>query len=350
MLSRVAESIYWMSRYIERAENVARLIDVNFQLELDFAGNPRTSTDNAWQALITTTGDYDRFDAAYRYPTAENVIEFLVFDRDNPNSILSCLRAARENARTVREVLSSETWEQVNRFYLTVESASREQSGLDLPSEFLQQIRLQSHTIAGVTTSTMSHNEAWHFLRLGLELERAEQTVRLLDTKYFLLLPSPDAVGSTIDDLQWAAVLRSASGFEMYRKRYGRVEPTRVVEFLLLNREFPRSVHHGILAADEALHQIGETDIGTFRNVPERELGRLRWEFAFSDARDIISAGLHEYLDSLQLRFRSIGAAILKTFFERGLPVDFTDRTAGESTGHTAGQTTSETLSQEQIQ
>lgn len=321
MLSRVAESIYWMTRYVERAENVARLIDVNLTLTLDLP----EETDSQWRAVVITTGDVKAFDAAHPRATSDAVIEFLVFDEENPNSVRSCLRGARENARSVREIISSEAWQQINRFYLMITN-TRYHSAVDAPTDFFEQLRLSSHLIEGVVDGTMSHGEAWHFGRLGRLLERGEQTARLLDTKYFLLLPSPELVGSTVDDIQWSAVLRSASAFEMYRKRYGRIDPHRVVEFLLLNRQFPRATHYCVIQADESLHHISGSPVGSFHNGAERELGRLRGEFAFSEASDIINSGLHEYLDALQSRFGRVGTGIHETFF--GLHPLVTDETS----------------------
>ncbi len=310
MLSRVAEAIYWMMRYVERAENVARLIDVNLTLTLDMP----EETDSQWRAVVTTTGDAGAFDGAHSRATSDAVIEFLIFDERNPNSVLSCLRAARENARSVREIISSEAWQQINRFYLMI-TGTHYQSAVDAPTEFFEQLRLASHLFEGIIDGTMSHGEAWHFGRLGRLLERGEQTARLIDTKYFLLLPSPEYVGSTVDDIQWSAVLRSASAFEMYRKYCGRVEPHRVVEFLLLNRLFPRATHYCVIQADESLHHISGCPVGAFHNAAERELGRLRGEFAFSEASDIIRHGLHEYLDQLQTKFGRVGTGIQETFF-----------------------------------
>ena len=321
MLSRVAESIYWMMRYVERAENVARLIDVNLTLTLDL---PEES-ESQWRAVVTTTGDIAAFDATHPRATLDAVIQFLVFDDANPNSLCSCLRAARENARTVREIISSEAWQQINRFYLMVTDASYH-SVVEAATEFFEEVRLASHLVDGVIDGTMSHGEAWHFARLGRLLERGEQTARLIDTKYFLLLPSPEYVGSALDDIQWSAVLHSASAFEMYRKQWGRVEPHRVVEFLLLNRQFPRATHYCVIQADESLHHVSGSPVGTFHNAAEQELGRLRGEFAFSDASDIITSGLHEYLNLLQTKFGRVGNGIHDTFFD-GYPL-VTDNTS----------------------
>src|SRR5581483_1517949 len=185
MLSRVAESIYWMSRYVERAENVARFIDVNLNLMLD-----SSSEGQQWQPLVNITGDDETFGKRYSEPTEQNVIQFLTFDKENPNSIISCLRAARENARSVREIISSEMWLQLNQFYLHVNSAAATGKLVDSPHDFFSEVKLASHLFTGITDATMTHGEGWHFSQLGRMLERADKTSRILDVKYFILLRS----------------------------------------------------------------------------------------------------------------------------------------------------------------
>ena len=233
MLARVADSIYWMSRYVERAENVARFIEVNLNLMLDLPAGAAQQ----WQPLVATTGDSEEFAKRYDTATQQNVIQFLTFDEENVNSIRSCLRLARENARSVREIISSEMWENLNEFYLRVNSA--EAGSRTDPQDVLRSIKRSGHLFTGVTDATMTHNESWHFCQLGCMLERADKTSRILDVKYFLLLPTAADVGTTSDDIQWAAVLRSASAFEMYRKSHGRIAPERVVEFLLFETGVP---------------------------------------------------------------------------------------------------------------
>jgi len=311
MLSRVADSVYWMSRYVERAENVARFIDVNFQLMLDEAGG----TDRQWQPLVNTSGDHEDFNKRYGAATQENVINFLTFDSANGNSILSCLRKARENARTVREIISSEMWLQLNRSFLKVKAASEASNCLDSPNEFFTEVKEASHLFTGITEATMAHNEAWHFCRLGRMLERADKTSRMLDVKYYILLRSAEDVGSAFDDLQWAAVLRSASAFEMYRKRHGRISPQGVVEFLILDREFPRAIQFCLVAARDSLHAISGTPLGTFRYPPEKLLGQLCSDLSFTSLEEIIAQGLHQYLDDLQTKVNAVGAGIFETFF-----------------------------------
>jgi uncharacterized alpha-E superfamily protein len=315
MLARVAESIYWMSRYVERAENVARFIEVNLNLMLDLP----VGAAQQWQPLVATTGDAAEFAKRYDTASQRNVIQFLTFDQDNVNSILSCLRAARENARGVREIISSEMWEQVNEFYLMVQSADAG-SRTD-PQDLCASVRLAGHLFTGVTDATMTHNESWNFCRLGRMLERADKTSRILDVKYFLLLPTAADVGTTSDDIQWAAVLRSASAFEMYRKAHGRIAPERIVEFLLFEREFPRSIQYCLVRARQSVHAISGTPVGMFRHPVERLLGELCSELAYARVEVIITAGLHEHLDRLQTKMNQIGSAIAETFFAaRGAP------------------------------
>jgi uncharacterized alpha-E superfamily protein len=311
MLSRVADSIYWMSRYIERAENVARFVEVNLNLMLDF---PVESIGQQWQPLVATTGDHAQFAAVHADPTRANVIDFLTFDRRNPNSIIACLSAARENARVTREIITSTMWEQLNTFYLLVHAAASADHRV-LPDDFFARVRAASHLFTGITDATMSHGEAWHFCRLGRQLERADKTTRILDLKYYFLLPALDEVGTPIDDLVWTAVLRSASAFEMYRKRHGRITPDGVVDFLLLDREFPRAVLHCLIAAEESLHAIAGTPSGTFRNSAEQRLGQLRSELAYAAVDEMIAGGLHQFLDGLQAKLNRTGAAIRAVFF-----------------------------------
>ena len=284
MLSRVAESIYWMSRAIERAENVARFIDVNLNLMLDVP----VGSAQQWQPLVDITGDTTAFAERYGTATQHNVIQFLTFDPDYPNSILSCLRSARENARSVREIISSEMWEELNRFYLRVSSVAANAPGVTDPQELFASVKLSSHLFAGVTDATMTHNEGWHFSRLGRKLERADKTSRILDVKYFLLLPTVTDVGTTVDDIQWAAVLRSASAFETYRKSHGRISPEGIVEFLLLDRAFPRAIHYCLMSARESVHAISGTPAGMFRSPVEQLLGELCSELAYAQIEDII--------------------------------------------------------------
>ncbi|NGZ09754.1 MAG: alpha-E domain-containing protein [Nitrospira sp. LK70] len=311
MLSRVASSIYWLNRYIERAENYARFIEVNLNLTLDL---PRGTTEQ-WEPLVATTGDHESFTGRYGKATKETVIQFLLADAANSNSILSCLLAARENARTVREVISTEMWEQVNRFHLMVRGGVTKGLSSRNLHAFLADVKANCHLFLGITDATMSHGEGWHFARLGRLLERADKTSRILDVKYFMLLPTVAEVGTPFDIIQWSALLKSASALEMYCKQHGRISPNQVAEFLILNPNFPRAIRYCLIKAEDSLHAIVGSESDRHSNLAEKRLGRLRSEMDYADMADILSGGLHEFFDDFQLKLNRTDDAIYETFF-----------------------------------
>jgi uncharacterized alpha-E superfamily protein len=308
LLSRVAEALYWMARYIERTENVARFVGVNMHLMLDLP-----SEEKQWQPIVDTTGDARTFKERYGEATQDTVIQFLASDPRNLNSVFSCIRAARENARSVREIISSEMWEQVNALYLLVRDADMRTP--DALPNYFHEVRMACDQFQGVTDSTMTHNEAWHFIGLGRTLERADKTTRLLDVKYFILLPSLSDVGTPFDEIQWSAVLRSVSGFEMYRKKHGRISPARMVEFLVFDNEFPRAVRYSVGRADRFLHAITGTSPGAFSCASEQRLGMLKSELDYGRFDSTVAGGLHEFLDGLQVKMNKIDECILGDFF-----------------------------------
>ena len=317
MLSRVADSIYWLNRYIERAENVARFIDVNLNLMLDLPDGVSPQ----WQPLISVTGDLRQFNQRYDRFNSENVIQFLCFDLAYGNSILSCLNKARENARSIREVISSEMWEEVNSFYLSIEEAANNRSFSNLPKLFAK-VKMASHRFAGVMDATMSHNEGWHFGMIGRLLERADKTARILDVKYFLLLPSAEWVGTPLDRIQWMALLRSASAYEMYRKSQRYITPSSVAKFLILDRTFPRSIQFCLWESKRCIHEITNTPSGNWSNSAERSLGQLSSQLGYITIDDIIQSGLHEFLEEMQSSLNQIGTAIHTDFFAFVSPPD----------------------------
>jgi uncharacterized alpha-E superfamily protein len=306
MLSRVADSMFWMSRYIERAENIARFIDVNAFLTMELGD----AVQQQWGPLVAVTGDEALFRERYGEPNRANVIQFLTFDEDYPNSIVSCLAAARENARIVREYISSAMWQELNRFYLMVSDQAKRAVTLDAEAEFYEDVRQGAQLFVGVTDGTMSHGEGWHFARMGRLLERADKTSRILDVRYFLLLPAVSDVGTPLDIVQWSALLRSASALNMYRAAHGRISPNRIAEFLLLDPDFPRAVRHCCDVAERSLRFITGTPMRTFRNSAEKKLGRLRSELDYTSIDDVLHEGFHEFIDRLQIRLNEVGAAI----------------------------------------
>jgi uncharacterized alpha-E superfamily protein len=311
MLSRLADSTYWMSRYIERAENVARFIDVNLYLMLD---QTILKEEQQWLPLVVTTGDYADFHSRYGNGSRENVLKFLIFDTENPNSIISCLQKARENARTMREVISSEMWTQVNGFYHMVQNAVSSQSAKDFPQAFCKEVKQSSHLFTGITDATFSHGEAWHFIQLGQLFERADKTARILDVKYFILLPKVEDIGTPIDLILWTALLKSASAYEMYRKKFNRIDPFRIAEFLAFDSEFPRSMRYCLVKAEESLRAITGTPTGTYANAAEQMLGRLRTDLNYGNIQEVIRSGLHEYLDSFETKLNSVGEALFAIY------------------------------------
>jgi uncharacterized alpha-E superfamily protein len=309
MLSRVADSMFWMSRYIERAENIARFIDVNVLLTMELG----YTVGEQWGPLISTTGDEEIFKESYGEPTRANVMRFLTFDESYPNSIISCLSAARENARIIREHISTAMWEHLNKFYLMVHDRAKHDVNFDTESDFYEEVRAGAQLFVGVTDGTFSHGEGWHFSRLGSLLERADKTSRILDVRYFLLLPTVTDVGTPLDIVQWSALLRSASALNMYRAQHGRLQPNKIAEFLLLDPDFPRAVRHCADMAENSLRIITGTPTRSFRNAAEQKLGRLCAELDYTSIDDVLREGFHEFIDRLQLRLNDIGNALQDT-------------------------------------
>ena len=309
MLSRTANSIYWMARYLERAENVARFIAVNVHLMLDMG---ITAGHAQWKPLVTASGDDADFAARYDAPSEKNVLEFLTFDEMNPNSIVSCIYKARENARTVRDVISTEMWEQINALYHMVQKHSTARK-VDNLEPFYQRIRSASHHFTGLTEDTMSHGEGWHFACMGRMLERAEKTSRMLDVKYFLLLPDAKYVDTPYDAVEWGAVLKSANGFEMYRKHYHHINYHDVADFLLFNPTFPRSVAYCISTAARSLHAIAnELQI---RAPAQAEMATLQKMLAANSVERVLAEGLHEFIDIFQFNLNVVDQSIYQSFF-----------------------------------
>jgi uncharacterized alpha-E superfamily protein len=312
MLSRVADSIYWMNRYIERAENYARFMGVNFNLALDLPPN----VNEQWEPLLIATADHYVFYQFYEEATRENVIDFMTFDKRNPNSIYNCIASARENARTVRETISKEMWENLNQLYLWLKDAKPGRE-LNLMQDFYTQIKNGTQLYYGVIDSTITRNEAWHFGRLGRYLERADKTSRFLDVKYFTLLPDTDKMGSTLDLVMWTAVLKSVSAYNMYRQQHQILTPTHIVEFLMLDKLFPRSMAHSIRQAELSLYTISGTQITNgFTNRAEKLTSKLRAEIEFTEIEDIFKTGLHQYLDHFQSQNNEVGSVVFETYFD----------------------------------
>ena len=305
MLSRVAESIYWMGRQVERAENLARFLEVTHNLTLD---QPE-ETGEAWGALIAVTADSDLFHSRYGQSGPEDVTRFLAFDDAYPSSMISSLRSARMNARGVRESLSSEVFEQLNDFYHFVLSASNSPT-VESPNDFFDRVRRIAIQWAGVLDNTMPRDLSWHFANLGRLIERADKTSRILDVKYFNLLPSVKDVGTSIDDLQWSALLLAISGFEAYRREHHLIEINKVVEFFLFNRCFPRSILFCVNGVLDSLQEIETLSGFEAKGHAKGEAESLAMELNHTNVEEVLRTGMHEFIDSLQVRLNTIGHCV----------------------------------------
>ncbi len=315
MLSRVGDSTYWMGRYIERAENNARLLDVNVQMLLDFESRGVETERQFWGPILSTLEDTELFNHLHEEFTAAAVLDYVTFERRNPNSINSCINHARENARAVRDQISSEMWEQINALWLYFRDTLAGHDFRANSHEFYDKVTFASQLIQGVTDATMTHSEAWRFVQAGKFIERADSTTRILDLKYHILLPSGEQVGGNVDISQWMSVLRSCSGMEAYLKiRQGDVTPWGVASFLVCHAEFPRSIRFCVDRLDEVLHLISATEEGRFRNEPERLSGLLRSQLDYATPDSIFHHGLHEYLDGVQEQLIRLDLAFHDTY------------------------------------
>jgi uncharacterized alpha-E superfamily protein len=314
MLSRVAHSLYWMSRYIERAENIARLLEVNLQFLLDFQGIQDDPAKEHWGSILASSGDGKLFATLYDAADSRTVTEFLALDLRNPSSILSCVFTARENARMIRDQISVEMWETINELYLFLKAHSTAEIWAAGPYEFFQDIKRNSHLFQGLTDSTYPRNEGWEFIQFGKLLERADKTTRILDVKYHILLPSSTDVGGALDTAQWQAVLRSASALEAYRRFYVReILAWKVAEFLVFSDSFPRSLHYCVAQIDDFLRRIlGETGARP-RTGAARAARRLLADLQSLTIDDILEQGLHEFLLETQTALDRIGDEVVQT-------------------------------------
>ncbi len=301
MLSRVVNSLYWMSRYIERAENVSRLLDVNLQLMLDFADLDDQQLKEHWLPILCSAGDEETFFRLYKRADSENVTEFLTFREENPNSIISCLFTARENARQVRDQISLEMFEVINECYLFLKSKNAREVWSSGAHEFFEQIKKYSHLFQGMTDSTFLRTEGYEFINLGKFLERGDKTTRILDIKYHILLPRVSDVGGAIDAAQWQAILRSASALEAYRRFHVEdITPCKVAEFLIFSTTFPRSIRFCLQHLDNELHALSGKAQREYSSPEERAFGKLLADLNTLTIKEILNNGLHQFLQGIQ--------------------------------------------------
>ena len=313
MLSRTADHLFWMNRYTERAENTARLIDVNYQTSL--LPQSEATALAGWQGLLSISELSASYKKKHGDIRVKEVMDFMVKDESNPSSIVSCLSAARENARAVRGTLTTEVWETQNQTWLEVKRMIKNDEYEKDPSQFFEWVKFRSHLSRGVTVGTMLMDEALYFMRLGTFLERADNTARLVDVKFHAV--ESDFYGSAngkeqeYDFYHWSAILRSVSGFEVYRKVYRDViRPERVAELLILRPDMPRSLHASL---NEVVANLGMV-ANDQSSETQRRAGKLRAELQYGRIDEILATGLHAYLTQFLDRVNDLGAHISQDF------------------------------------
>lgn len=309
MLSRTADHLFWMARYMERAENTARILDVTYRLSL----LPQNGEDveAMWDGMLKIMELQDAFLARHPVFSTEAVLEFMIFDRDNPGSIYRCLRASRENAHAVRGTLTSELWETSNASWLTMREFTLAKLMESGPEAFFEWVKYRSHLSRGVTIGTMLQDEALRFIRLGTFLERADNTARILEVKYLNLLPGAEDDTHTSDYYQWSALLHSVSAFEVYRKVYrDQITPMRVAELLILRADMPRSLARCLKEVHTNLSRVANARSAE----TERLAGELESHLHFGRIERIFERGMRKYLEDFRDRIFDLGCRISDDF------------------------------------
>ena len=313
MLSRTADHLYWMSRYTERAENTARMLDVNYQTAL--LGQTEAAEERSWRGLLSISELLPGYTQRHKEVRAREVMDFMVRDESNPSSILSCLGAARENARAVRGTLTTEVWETHNQTWLEVKRLASSDSFERDPAQFFEWVKFRSHLSRGVTVGTMLMDESLHFMRLGTFLERADNTARLVDVKFHGgaadFMDASTAKDQEGDFYHWSAVLRSVSAFEIYRKVYRDViRPERVAELLILKADMPRSLHASLVEVLNNLERVTSDP----QSETLRRAGKLRAQLQYGRIDEILATGLHAFLTQFLDRVNDLGVHVSREF------------------------------------
>ncbi len=319
MLSRVAERLYWMGRYLERAEDTARIINVNTNLLLDL---PKGTT-FGWEPLIFIIGAEEVFYRHYRAADEHAVVRFMLADRDNPSSVLSSLHCARENLRTTRDIVPRDAWEKLNHLYQYTEEQVEHAIARRSRYPFLTHIIDGCQLITGLLSGTMSHDHAYDFMRIGRNLDRADMSTRLIDVRSANLLPKHTGDLTPFETIQWMSVLKSLSAYQMYRRYvHVRVTGPEVLRFLLQDPRFPRAVYHCLEEVQQSLNDLPRNE------VPRRHVIRLRRQVAEAGVQDLIHEGLHEFIDRLQIALGRLHESIRATYFLNEAPAPKSDSIA----------------------
>jgi uncharacterized alpha-E superfamily protein len=315
MLSRVADALFWMSRYLERAEHISRLLDVCFHQELDLHGVLAGPQELQWTSLAAILQQQMPESARLTGTPQAAISRWLTFDLDNPNSIMSCVSRARANARSVRGSINVQMWRELNKLYLLLSDPVFRTEAGESPHEFYQAVECGSWLFQGICDATLNHDEGWQFIQLGKYLERADKTLRILDIQYHMLQDLENPADLPLANLQWGSVLRNCRAYEGYQRIYvGRIEADRVVEFLLLHPHFPRSVRCCLETAATSLAAIEGFTSGRKLSEADRELGLVLSELRFRGVDQIINGRLHDFLGDLQRRVGGVSRALQERY------------------------------------
>lgn len=310
MLCRVADSLFWMSRYIERAEDTVRLVDVTLQTLLESEHARDDIGYSHWKPLLASLGDQDLFESQYEIRDSQKVTEFLSFSKENPSSVFSCIAGARENARMIRDQISSEMWETINKMYLYLKFTDAEKVCSELKFEFFDKIKEYSFLFQGITESTFPHQQGYEFIMCGRQLERADKTCRILDTKRFMRTMSADSIDS-LDDAQLAALLRGCSALEAYHRIFvSNIEEANVHKFLMLSRDFPRSVLFCVSRLQQSIHAISKCPTHQYSNEAERQVGRLLSKLNYANDTDLEGEGATQMIEEVEEELANIAVSL----------------------------------------
>ncbi len=315
MLCRVADSLFWMSRYIERAENTVRLVDMTLQTLLESEQSTESISYAHWSPILESLGDKPLFESLKLENTSQSITHFLTFNRENPSSVFSCIAGARENARMIRDQISTEMWETINRLYLYLKNTDAAQVCTELNFEFYEQIKLYSLLFQGITETTFPHKQGYEFITCGIQIERADKTCRILDTKRFMPTPSANEDQVAVGAAQWSAILRGCSAYDAYHQEFvAEVKGPSVRQFLLLSREFPRSVLFCLRKLQAAIHAISGCPTSHFQNEAERRIGMLIAKLTYANEADLERGAAEKLLSQVEDDLADIAVELSKLY------------------------------------
>jgi uncharacterized alpha-E superfamily protein len=322
MLSRVADALFWMSRYLERAEYTARLLDTCFYLEMDLRGVSSGPRELHWTSLAATLQQIVPAHKMSGTSPQSTMINWLAFDTENPNSIMSCVSRARYNARSIRGTINSVMWKALNKLYWQLTDQAFIRQGRESPHDYYEAVEYGNFLFQGACDATLDQDEGWQFIQMGKYLERTDKTLRILDIQYHLLRDLSDPADHSLANMHWAGVLRSCRAYEAYQRFYvGRVEPERVVDFILLHPASPRSVRFALEGAGRALSSIAGANPSPGQARADRILGRALSDLRYAELDQVLKGDFHQFLMSILERSGQIARAIQEQYSLHGAQV-----------------------------